>query len=340
LGARVIQQRERGTILFIASNAFANDSQVRLVDGNCCPEFDRWLELRRFGIITDFRRIQRVGFGLLCLDEYVVNLSIFEERSKIRKCDEVDNKIYQRVEDEFLIVVKLIRLLESVKQSRIGEELEKLINLRHPCIATPIGFIFGIGSGHEQELKIVRICAEGCSLSEILSVNPAWLTSTVKTKIVVGIVLGLRFAHSFGLFHGRLSARNIVVDSDHCIEIVGFNPNFLEKSECKGEGEEAIQLKSFSGKRWTGQTDVHAFASILFEIVVGGSATGETPIPSWIPPFVSQIIELKFMPPSEIRCSFHDIFETLKENEFRIEDDVDSAEVSAFVNWVESVEHR
>jgi hypothetical protein len=28
----------------------------------------------------------------------------------------------------------------------------------------------------------------------------------------------------------------------------------------------------------------------------------------------------------------------LKENEFQIEDDVDSAEVSAFVSWVESAE--
>jgi hypothetical protein len=41
---------------------------------------------------------------------------------------------------------------------------------------------------------------------------------------------------------------------------------------------------------------------------------------------------------SEAKYSFQDIFETLKANEFRIEDDVDSAEVSAFVSWVASAE--
>jgi serine/threonine protein kinase len=298
----------------MASNAFHIESQIKLIDGNCYPEFDGWLVLRRSGIITEFRRIQRVGFGLLCLDEYVFKYSIFEERSMIRKCDEIGNKIYQRIEDGFFIVVKTIRFLESVSQSRFGQEIENFINLHHPCIATPIGFIFGIGSGIEQELKIIRIYSEGCSLFEILSVNPDWLTSTVKMKVIVGIVLGLRFTHSFGLFHGHLSAKNIVFDSDHCIQIVGFNPKFSEMSEGEGEGEgkEAIQLKSFSGKGWTDQTDIHAFASILFEIVVGGSAKDETSIPAWIPPFVSKIIELKFMSPSETRCSFHDFHDPSK----------------------------
>jgi tRNA A-37 threonylcarbamoyl transferase component Bud32 len=120
-----------------------------------------------------------------------------------------------------------------------------LVHFHHPCIAAPIGFVLPIGTGIEQELKIVGTYLAGSSLSEVLSVNPDWLTLTVKTKVVVGIVLGLRFAHSLGLIHGRLSTRSIVFDSDHCIQIVGFNPMFLEVSE--GEGDEATQLKSFSG---------------------------------------------------------------------------------------------
>jgi serine/threonine protein kinase len=68
---------------------------------------------------------------------------------------------------------------------------------------------------------------EGSLLSEVLSVNPVWWTSTVKAKVVAGIVLGLRFAHSLGSFHGCLSARNILFDSNHFIEIVDFKPILL-----------------------------------------------------------------------------------------------------------------
>jgi hypothetical protein len=65
------------TILFIASDAVHMASEIRLIDGDSCPEFDRWLQLKRSGI--DFRRIQRVGFSVPCLEDYIVNLSVFDQ---------------------------------------------------------------------------------------------------------------------------------------------------------------------------------------------------------------------------------------------------------------------
>jgi serine/threonine protein kinase len=217
-----------------------------------------------------------------------------------------------------------------------------LINLRHPCIAGPIGFVFdfdfGFESGSLQELKIVRLWVEGCSLAEVLSVGPVWWTSTVKAKAVAGIVLGLQFAHSHGLLHGNLTASNIVCDSDHCIQIVDFTPIRLEvvENESKGEGEEGTTLGGFSGQRWTPQADISAFASILFEIVVGQPANGETSVPTNIPHFVRKIIETALW--SKRKYSFHEILEILKANNFEIEDGVDSAEVLEFIRWVESAE--
>jgi hypothetical protein len=64
--------------------------------------------------------------------------------------------------------------------------------------------------------------------------------------------------------------------------------------------------------------DVSAFASIRFEIVVGRSAKGETSVPTNIPYFVSRIIETGLW--SERQCSFHEILEFLKKNDFQIED--------------------
>jgi hypothetical protein len=130
------------TILFIASDAVDIASQIRLIDGNSCPEFDRWLELKRSSIAIDFRRIQRVGFDVRFLGDYIVNLSGFEERSIICESDEVANQIYHRIEDEFFVFVTPKSLSEDISESEIENKIEKLINLRHPCIAAPIGFVF------------------------------------------------------------------------------------------------------------------------------------------------------------------------------------------------------
>jgi serine/threonine protein kinase len=322
------------TILFIASDADSFDSQIRLADDNSCREFDRWLELKRSGIAIDFRRIQRMGFDVPCFGDYIVNLSAFEKRSIICDSDEIPNEISHRIEDQLLVFMKSIPLSENAKSSPIKNEVEKMINLRHPCIAGPIGFVFGIESGSREKLKIVRLYLEGYSLSEVLSVNPIWWTWTVKAKAIAGIALGLRFAHSLGLIHGHLTTTNIVFDSDHCIQIVDFKSILFEIDESDNEDE--TQLGGFSGKEWRPEIDIQAFASILFELLFGRPPQGETPIPTSIPNFVSRIIESGLSPISRTRYSFNTILDILKQNDFRIENDVDSAEVSAFVSWVES----
>jgi hypothetical protein len=93
------------------------------------------------------------------------------------------------------------------------------------------------------------------------------------------------------LLHDHLTASNIVFDSDHCIQIVDFKSILLEVGE--SEGEEGPQLGSCSREGWTPKKDVQAFASILFEIVVGRRAKGETSVPTNIPAFVSLIIHTK-----------------------------------------------
>jgi hypothetical protein len=60
-----------------------------------------------------------VGFDIPCLEDYIVNLSVFEERSMICNSNEVPNEIYHRTEDEFLVFVKSKPLLENVSESEI-----------------------------------------------------------------------------------------------------------------------------------------------------------------------------------------------------------------------------
>jgi hypothetical protein len=61
---------------------------------------------------------------------------------------------------------------------------------------------------------------------EVVSSSPEWWTPTAKAKVIVGLVMGLRFVHSFGLLHANLTMSNIELAEDPVIEIADF---FSEK---------------------------------------------------------------------------------------------------------------
>jgi hypothetical protein len=64
--------------------------------------------------------------------------------------------------------------------------------------------------------------SSGSSLSKIDSVSPTWWTAPAKAKAIMGLVLGVRFAHSFGLLHGHLTGNNVAFNEDRMIQITDF----------------------------------------------------------------------------------------------------------------------
>jgi tRNA A-37 threonylcarbamoyl transferase component Bud32 len=66
------------------------------------------------------------------------------------------------------------------------------------------------------------------SLSQVVSTSPALWTPTAKTKAIVGLVLGLRFAHSVGFRHGHLTGNNRLFNEDGVIQITGFGLKIFE----------------------------------------------------------------------------------------------------------------
>jgi serine/threonine protein kinase len=189
-------------------------------------------------------------------------------------------------------------------------------------------------SSGQREFRTVRLYATEGFLANVLSNPPAWWTLTVKAKAIVGIALGLLFGHDLGLLHGAVKASNILFDTDRRIQIVDFSPIRLETDE----------VEPFSGEEWAPTADVSAFASLLFEIAVGGTATppigaaGCSPFPATVPAFVSRMIEDRRSPESVRRLLFAEIVARLKANCFEIMMGVDSDEVSVFVSRVESSE--
>jgi hypothetical protein len=108
------------------------------------------------GISVDFRRILKFDSDLLDLRAYLIDVSRFEEESKDGVSDGVIGETYRRLDDGCLIVVKSKSFSDSMDNRAIEKELEKEMNLCHPYIARPIGFIFPIESSGLRELKIGR----------------------------------------------------------------------------------------------------------------------------------------------------------------------------------------
>jgi serine/threonine protein kinase len=283
----------------------------------------------------------------------------------------VDNgnqcKLYRHLSDGSAIVVTLIDHFdvqngrESENRLQIENEIEKLMNLKHSCVAAPFGFVV---SSTWTELKIVRTYFPIGSLEEVLQTSPAWWTMTMKSIAVVGIVLGLRFVHSFGLVCMNLKPSNILFDGSHHVQIVDIVPNqaalycrenFDERTrKAKRVPSKFVAPEVLIGHKPTQKADIYSFALILFSIVVGHHMFEETDdrgccaekllivdddaIPRFVSGFVHQLILSGLSPNPNDRPSSNDIIEILKNNNFRIVEEIDSEAVRAFFDSVESSE--
>jgi serine/threonine protein kinase len=145
----------------------------------------------------------------------------------------------------------------------------------------------------------------------------------VKAKSVAGIALSLQFAHSLGMIHGNLNSTNIHLDEAHQIQITNFYLIELAIDE-----SENVRRRDGFGESLTWQVDIDAFRSLVLEIMVDEE----------VPYFVSKMIEAIGSRDYKTINSMKCIVDILKENDFKIENGVDSAEVWEFVKWVENCE--
>jgi hypothetical protein len=194
------------------------------------------------------------------------------------------------------------------------------MNLSHPCIAAPIGFIFASGS---RELKILGLHSE----SEVIAASRMWWTPTMKAKAVAGLGLGLRFAHSLEFIHSCLTMKSVFLNWNHNIEIIDF------LRFCQASQIEAFQRKDGILKRMS--ADLCRFFLRAFFWGPGGDKAA---VSAYVPPFVSEMIEDGLANESERLSSFLDICKTVKGHEFEIVAGVDSGEVLIFVGWIQFLE--
>jgi hypothetical protein len=83
----------------------------------------------------------------------VLGPSGFEEGTGIGRSNQISSQIYQRRIDGIMTVVKVISLSGLIAQCQIENELENLLNLRHPIIAPLIDWLFLVKSSGRREFK-------------------------------------------------------------------------------------------------------------------------------------------------------------------------------------------
>jgi hypothetical protein len=110
------------TVLFVGSNAVHDPCQISLAGGDSCPGFCQWQRLGTLGVVIDFRNIRRMGSGLRPLAEPQFDLSRFNEES--------ESAMGRWISDCW-----------DIESEQLQKEMENLMNLQHPCIVCPIGFV-------------------------------------------------------------------------------------------------------------------------------------------------------------------------------------------------------
>jgi hypothetical protein len=211
--------------------------------------------------------------------------------------------------------------------SEIEREVEKLLNLKHRCIAAPIGFALSNAGGDAMELRTVWRYAEGGSLADVLARRPPLWTATAKAMTVAGLALGLRFANGVGQPHGDLRPKWVLFDGAGTVQIAGIG---AIRSGCR-DGAEFTAPEIESGAP-TAKADIFSFARIVSYITADNRARGA------VPQFVTELIDTGLSADPCRRPSFGAILAILEANDFAIADGIDSAKVSAFVRVVEAAE--
>jgi serine/threonine protein kinase len=155
--------------------------------------------------------------------------------------------------------VKLFGEFNRDEGCKIKREMEKVMNVMHPCIAAPFGFVRPTAS---KELRIAKLYNRSGSLKGVCSVHPPWWTPTATA--VAGIVIGMKFWHSFRLIHVGLKPSNVLFDESHRIQIANFGQSRLDARESaaieRGVESELEAPEMWSAEERTVKVDVFSFA--------------------------------------------------------------------------------
>jgi serine/threonine protein kinase len=261
------------------------------------------------------------------------------------------------------LAVKYIEVGPKFDSARLLQEVAVLKSLTHPCIVRIVGWALP-----NKECEKARIATEfisNGSLEDVLSrvkrgEIPSFWTHTNVTKMMIGLVLGMKYLHSQNIIHRDLKPGNLLLDEKGRIRIADFGTAKLE--DCGTVTTEIIGTLAYmpceilSRGPPTKKVDVFGFGLILYEVLFGESVFPKDAnpvevaamhlqnvrptIPEGTSRVVAKVIEKCWSKDPGDRPTFDEIFSFLAENWFPFFKDTDYSECERFIDEVMAEEAR
>jgi serine/threonine protein kinase len=248
-------------------------------------------------------------------------------------------------EDHTLVFVQVAPKTEELFEN----EIDRLAKLKHPCIVGFEGYSLPDRTG--KAMIMSEFMPNGTLDENIRRTTPEQrprLTSPTKlAKIVSGVVLGMRFMHSRGVFHRDLKPSNLFIDSLWQVRIATFCASRFAKLG----HPDGLARESFDDGERSEAMDVCSFGLILYKIIVGESAFSpkqnkedlvalimkgsRIDIPRKVPREARRMIKRCCSEDPKKRPQFGEILMDLKRIRFQILPGVKSQKVFNFVTEIE-----
>ena len=270
-------------------------------------------------------KIETYKMFLLSIKEKSSDLKFFdideyEEESVIGEGATSKVKIVHKKEK---YAKKELLLFDHKLMQKFLKECEILFNLRHPCIIR----VYGFNIGDETHKPSIILSLEPKSLDS--AIKNKELDEEQKNRIIVELVLGMRYIHKFKIMHRDLKPLNILLSKNNHVRIADFGlatEEDFEITQTKGVGTLLFMAPELfdneNEKGYTNKVDVYSFGVILIFIVTDkypskSIITGVFPklseeIPRWVRELITNCLSRN----PENRPSFAEIFEIIKANNF------------------------